>query len=44
MLNYGLRYDTTAGLLIASGRSQLQNPALLTLEALQHSPEQRRAP
>jgi hypothetical protein len=35
MLNYGLRYDTTAGLLIASGRSQLQNPALLTIEALQ---------
>jgi hypothetical protein len=34
MVNYGLRYDTTFGLLEASGRSQLQNPALLTLEAL----------
>jgi hypothetical protein len=34
-VNYGLRYDTTFGLFTASGRSQLQNPALLTLEALQ---------
>ncbi len=33
-LNYGLRYDTTFGLFTASGRSQLQNPALLTSEAL----------
>src|ERR1035441_7925213 len=35
VLNYGLRYDTTSGLFTASGRSQLDNPALLTLEALQ---------
>ncbi len=34
-LNYGLRYDTTFGLLTASGRNQLQNPAYLTLKALQ---------
>ncbi|MGA2597712.1 MAG: carboxypeptidase regulatory-like domain-containing protein [Bryobacteraceae bacterium] len=34
-LNYGLRYDTTFGLFTASGRSQLDNPALLTLKALQ---------
>jgi outer membrane receptor protein involved in Fe transport len=34
-LNYGLRYDTTFGLFTASGRSQLDNAALLTLEALQ---------
>lgn len=34
-VNYGLRYDTTFGLFSASGRSQLDNPALLTLEALQ---------
>ncbi len=34
-LNYGLRYDTTFGLFEASGRSQLDNPALLTLEALE---------
>jgi len=33
--NYGLRYDTTFGLLEASGRSQLQDPAFLTLQALQ---------
>ncbi|MGH9775933.1 MAG: carboxypeptidase regulatory-like domain-containing protein [Candidatus Acidiferrales bacterium] len=33
-LNYGVRYDTTFGLFRASGRSQLQNPALLTLRAL----------
>ena len=34
-INYGLRYDTTFGLFTASGRSQLDNPALLTLKALQ---------
>lgn len=34
-INYGLRYDTTFGLFQASGRSQLENPALLTLNALQ---------
>jgi len=34
-VNYGLRYDTTFGLFIAEGRSQLQNPTLLALEALQ---------
>jgi len=34
-VNYGLRYDTTFGLFTASGRSQLDNPALLTTEALQ---------
>lgn len=33
-VNYGVRYDTTFGLFIASGRSQLQNPALLTMKAL----------
>jgi len=33
-VNYGLRYDTTFGLLNASSRSQLQNPAYLTLKAL----------
>ena len=32
--NYGLRYQTTFGLFTASGRSQLQNPALLTLQSL----------
>ncbi|MBA3915869.1 MAG: TonB-dependent receptor, partial [Acidobacteriales bacterium] len=32
---YGLRWDTTFGLFEASGRSQLQNPAYLTLKALQ---------
>jgi outer membrane receptor protein involved in Fe transport len=32
--NYGLRYDTTFGLFSAFGRSQLENPALLTLQAL----------
>ncbi len=35
--NYGLRYDTTFGLFKASGRTQLQNPAFLTLQALQLS-------
>ena len=34
-LNFGLRYDTTFGLFRASGRSQLDNPGLLTLQALQ---------
>ncbi|MGD0222916.1 MAG: TonB-dependent receptor [Terriglobia bacterium] len=43
MVNYGLRYDTTAGLLTASGRSQLQNPALLTIDAL-HLPLSAGAP
>lgn len=33
-VNYGLRYDTTWGLFTASGRSQLENPAYLTLKAL----------
>jgi Carboxypeptidase regulatory-like domain/TonB dependent receptor len=33
-LSYGLRYDTTFGLFEASGRSQRQNPAYLTLQAL----------
>jgi hypothetical protein len=33
-VNYGLRYDTTFGLLTASGRSQAENPAYLTLKAL----------
>jgi hypothetical protein len=33
-INLGLRYDTTFGLFTASGRSQDQNPAFLTLKAL----------
>lgn len=33
-LNYGLRYDTTFGLFIGSGRTQLENPAYITLRAL----------
>jgi Carboxypeptidase regulatory-like domain/TonB dependent receptor len=33
-VNYGLRYQTTFGLLEGSGRSQLENPAYLTLKAL----------
>jgi outer membrane receptor protein involved in Fe transport len=33
-VNYGLRYDTTFGLFSASGRSQLENLAFLTLQAL----------
>ncbi len=37
-VNYGVRYDTTFGLFIASGRSQLQNPALLTMQALAVQP------
>jgi len=34
-VNIGLRYDTTFGLFTASGRSQADNPGLLTIEALQ---------
>ena len=33
-LNYGLRYDTTFGLFIGSGRTQLENPTYITLQAL----------
>ncbi|HTV81052.1 MAG TPA: carboxypeptidase regulatory-like domain-containing protein [Acidobacteriaceae bacterium] len=33
-LNYGLRYQTTFGLFEASGRSQTENPAFVTLRAL----------
>lgn len=33
-LTFGARYDTTFGLFTASGRSQLANPALLTMQAL----------
>jgi hypothetical protein len=33
-VNAGLRYDTTFGLFVASGRDQSQNPALSTLAAL----------
>jgi len=33
-INAGLRYDTTFGLFIASGREQSQNPAFSTLNAL----------
>lgn len=33
-VDYGVRYDTTFGLFMASGRSQSQNPAWLTLRAL----------
>jgi hypothetical protein len=33
-INYGLRYETTFGLFVASGRTQLENPAFLTLKAL----------
>jgi hypothetical protein len=33
-VNYGLRYDTSFGLFNASGRSQLQNPAVLTIRTL----------
>jgi hypothetical protein len=42
-VNYGLRYDTTMGLFNASGRSQLQNPALMTLQVL-HVPLSNGAP
>ncbi|MEO8726527.1 MAG: TonB-dependent receptor [Acidobacteriaceae bacterium] len=34
-INYGLRYDTTFGLFTASGANQAQNPAVLTIKALQ---------
>lgn len=34
-INYGLRYSTTYGLLYGSGRSQAENPGVLTLKALQ---------
>ena len=34
-VTYGLRWDTTFGLLNGSGRDQSQNPAYLTLKALQ---------
>ena len=33
-LTYGLRYSATYGLLTGSGRSQAQNPGVLTLQAL----------
>jgi len=33
VFNYGLRYDTTFGLFLASGRDQDSNPALLALRA-----------
>src|SRR5258708_10350047 len=33
-LNLGLRYDTTFGFFLASGRNQDQNPAVVTLNAL----------
>ncbi len=33
-VNYGLRYDTTFGLFEGSGRSQLENPTYITLQAL----------
>jgi hypothetical protein len=33
--NYGVRYQTTWGLFTGSGRSQAENPAYLTLQALQ---------
>lgn len=34
-VNYGLRWDTTFGLFTAAGESQLANPAIATLKALQ---------
>jgi hypothetical protein len=34
-VNYGLRYQTTFGLFAGSGRSQLENRAYVTLQALQ---------
>jgi|HubBroStandDraft_6_1064221.scaffolds.fasta_scaffold16805_4 hypothetical protein len=33
-VNYGVRYQTTWGLFIGSGRSEAENPAYLTLQAL----------
>ncbi|MGA7351435.1 MAG: TonB-dependent receptor, partial [Acidobacteriaceae bacterium] len=35
MLNYGLRYQTTFGLFEGSGRTQAENSAAITLQALQ---------
>ncbi len=34
-VNYGLRYQTTFGLFVASGRTEAQNSAYITLQALQ---------
>src|SRR5271170_4528527 len=34
-VNYGLRYQTSFGLFVGSGRSQAENPAYVTLQALQ---------
>ncbi len=34
-VNYGLRYQTTWGLFTGSGRSEAENPAYVTLQALQ---------
>jgi hypothetical protein len=34
-VNFGVRYQTTWGLLIGSGRRQAENPAYVTLQALQ---------
>jgi hypothetical protein len=34
-VNYGLRYQTTFGLFVGSGRTEAQNSAYLTLQALQ---------
>ena len=34
-VDYGVRYQTTWGLFIGSGRSEAENPAYLTLQALQ---------
>jgi hypothetical protein len=34
-VNYGLRYQTTYGLFVGSGRSQAADPAYVTLQALQ---------
>ncbi len=42
-LNFGLRYSATFGLFDASGRTQRDNPAYLTLQAL-HIPLVRNAP
>ena len=36
-LNYGLRYDTTFGLFVASGRTQADNPAVQTMNVYQTS-------
>ena len=45
-VNYGLRYDTTFGLFIASGHSQLLNPALRTglVDGIPHDYRQAFAP